>query len=131
MPSLSIRRVVAAALAVGLMLTSASSAIASDRVRRQGTCSSGGAWRLEVEHDGATTLRVRFRIENTPSGDVWEVFLSDDGTRFFAGTRTANSAGEVRVSRLTKDLAGTDRIKAYAYSRDTGETCSGSLAYDR
>jgi hypothetical protein len=120
-----------AALGLFVLLGASTFAFASDEVRREGACSSGGDWRLEVRHEDATTLRVRLRIEQTPPGDVWEVFLSDNGRRFFAGTRTASSTGEVRVTRFTKDLAGTDKIKGYAYSRATGETCSAALAYDR
>ena len=125
------RRTLAAAVTAVVVLGTGRVAEANDGVRREGSCTAGGDWRLEVRHEDANTLRVRFRIEDSPPGDVWEVFLSDNGTRFFAGTRTADPFGEVRVSRLTRDLSGTDRIKAYAYSRDTGETCSGSLAYDR
>jgi hypothetical protein len=125
------RRTLAAALTAVVVLGTGMVAEAKDAVRREGSCTAGGDWRLEVRHEDANTLRVRFRIEHTPPGDVWEVFLSDNGNRFFAGTRTADASGEVRVSRLTRDLSGTDRIKGYAYSRATGETCSGSLRYDR
>jgi hypothetical protein len=120
-----------AALSLVVLLGATTFAVASDEVRREGACSSGGDWRLEVRQDDATSLRVRMRIEHTPQGDVWEVFLSDNGRRFFAGTRTASSTGEFRVTRFTKDLAGTDKIKGYAYSRATGETCSAALVYDR
>jgi hypothetical protein len=102
-----------------------------DEMRREGSCSGPSDWRLEVRHEDARTLRVRFRIEHGPAGAVWELFLSDNGTRFFAGTRRADGNGEVRVRRYPKDLAGTDHIKGYGYNRTTGEVCSGSLAYDR
>ena len=46
-----------------------------------------------MSHEDRNTLRVRFRIDHTPEGDTWEVFLSDNGTRFFAGTRKADSDG--------------------------------------
>ena len=114
--------------AAALLAGSASVASASDERRKEGSCSLHGDWRLEVSHEDRNTLRVRFRIDHTPEGDTWEVFLSDNGTRFFAGTRRADGGG-VRVRKLTGDRSGTDRIKAYAYSRDTGEICQGSLAY--
>jgi hypothetical protein len=97
--------------------------------RREGSCTRNGEWRLEVDRRDADTLRVRFRIEKTPAGDVWQVFLSDNGNRFLATTKTANSNGEVRVSKNTRDRSGTDKVKAYAYSRATGEVCSGSVAF--
>jgi len=127
-----VRAVAAAALGLSLALSQAAVGRANDdEMRREGSCSGHSDWRLEVRHDDSNTLEVRFRIEHTPSGKVWEVFLSDNGTRFFAGTRTSSSSGEVRVRKLTGDRAGTDRIKAYGYSRATGEVCSGRVAYDR
>jgi hypothetical protein len=96
---------------------------------REGSCTKNGEWRLEVDRRDADTLRVRFRIEKTPAGNVWEVFLSDNGKRFLATTKTANADGEVRVSKNTRDRSGTDKVKAYAYSRATGEVCSGSVSF--
>jgi hypothetical protein len=125
-----VRRSLLSAVAgcVGIALL-AGAAGASDSAKRDGSCTAHGEWRLEVERRDADTLRVRFRIENTPAGNVWEVFLSDNGTRFLATTRTANSDGEVKVSKSTRDRSGTDKVKGYAYSRATGEVCSGSVTF--
>ena len=49
-------------------------------------------------------------------------------TRFFAATRTSTE-GEFGVSKNTNDRSGTDHVKAYAYSRATGEVCTGSVAF--
>jgi len=113
---------------VSVVLLAAASG-ASDSAKREGSCTGHGDWRLEVERRDADTLRVRFRIENTPAGNVWEVFLSDNGNRFLATIRTADPNGEVRVSKNTRDRAGTDKVKAYGYSRATGEVCSGSVSF--
>ena len=126
------RAVTTAALGLSLALSPALPGHASgDEVRREGSCTGNSDWRLEVRHDDSNTLEVRFRIDHTPSGKVWDVFLSDNGTRFFAGTKTSTSMGEVRVRKLTADRSGTDRIKAYGTSRDTGEVCSGLVRYAR
>jgi len=117
---------VTACVAVVLL---AGGAGASDSAKREGSCTGHGDWRLEVERRDADTLRVRFRIENTPAGNVWEVFLSDNGDRFLAATRTANPDGEVRVSKETRDRSGADKVKAYGYSRATGEVCSGAVTF--
>ena len=117
---------VAACISVVLI---AGAAGASDGAKREGSCTGHGDWRLEVGRRDADTLRVRFRIENTPAGNVWEVFLSDNGQRFLATTRTASSDGEVRVTKNTRDRSGTDKVKAYGYSRATGEVCSGSVSF--
>jgi hypothetical protein len=102
-----------------------------DEMRREGACSGHSDWRLEVRHEDADTLQVRFRIDHTPNGAVWEIFLSDNGSRFFAGTRSSGSNGELQVRKQTADRSGTDRIKGYGYSRATGEVCSGVIKYDR
>jgi len=118
--------IVMACVSVALL---AAASGASDSAKREGSCTGHGDWRLEVERRDADTLRVRFRIENTPAGNVWEVFLSDNGNRFLATIRTADPNGEVRVSKNTRDRAGTDKVKAYGYSRATGEVCSGSVSF--
>jgi hypothetical protein len=117
---------IAAALFIAVSLAGSAAAGGS---QREGSCTRHGEWRLEVDRRDADTLRVRFRIEKTPAGNVWEVFLSDNGDRFLATTRTASSDGEVRISKNTRDRSGTDKVKAYALSRATGEVCSGSVAF--
>jgi hypothetical protein len=118
--------IVAVLIGAGALMGAAD---ASDAAKREGSCTGHGDWRLEVDRRDADTLRVRFRIEHTPPGNVWEVFLSDNGKRFVATTRRASSDGEVRVSKHTRDRSGTDKVKAYGYSRATGEVCSGSVAF--
>jgi hypothetical protein len=118
-------------LAIGLLgllvlMLSASSALAGDEVRRRGSCSGGPSeWRLRVEVEDDTSLRVRFDIEGGASGQVWQLFLSDNGERIYAGTKESGGGGEVRARRLTPDRDGTDRIKATGVNLDTGESCAG------
>jgi hypothetical protein len=127
-----VRAVTTAVLGLSLLFGPALPGHASgDEVRREGQCTGRSDWRLEVRHEDGNTLEVRFRIDHTPSGKVWDVFLSDNGARFFAGTRTSTSDGYVKVRQLTADRSGTDRIKAYGTSRATGEVCSGRVRYDR
>jgi hypothetical protein len=114
-------------LAVGAV---ASAGASGDGWRREGSCTGHSDWRLEVDRRDANTLEVRFRIEHTPADATWEVFLSDNGHRFFAATRTSTSDGELRVRRNTRDRSGTDHVKGYGYSRATGEVCSGSVPFD-
>ena len=123
------KRVIGVIVAACLGATLVAGAAAASGSQREGSCTGHGDWRLEVDRRDADTLRVRFRIENTPAGNVWEVFLSDNGTRFLATTRTASSDGEVKVSRNTRDRSGSDKVKAYGYSRATGEVCSGSVTF--
>jgi hypothetical protein len=112
-----------------LVLTiGASSALAGDEVRQRGSCSGGPSeWRLRVEREDDTSLRVRFDIEGGASGQVWQLFLSDDGERIYAATKESGDGGEVRARRLTADRDGTDRIKATGVNLDTGESCAGRV----
>ena len=119
----------ALALASALMLAASVPAGASDEVRRRGSCSGGpGDWTLRVRRDDGA-LRVRFRIDDVPAGQSWQLFLSDNGSRIFSGTKTSNAEGEVRVSKRTSDRAGSDRIAASGVNTRNGTTCEGSLTY--
>ena len=97
---------------------------------REGSCSGGpGDWRLRVRRESATTIRVRFDIEHVDPGDSWQLFLSDNGTRIFAGTRVADAKGELHATRITADRSGTDRVKASGVDITAGGSCAGALTY--
>ena len=106
------------------------SALADDEVRRRGSCSGGPSeWTLRVEHESSTSLRVRFEIEDGEPEQLWQLFLSDDGTRIYAGSKRSDGGGEVRVRKVTPDRDGSDRIKATGVNLATGESCAGVVRY--
>src|SRR4051812_19356358 len=123
----------AAALALpaaALTLPAAPALAGGDSIRREGSCSGGpGDWRLRVRRESASTIRVRFDIEHVDPGDSWQLFLSDNGTRIFAGTRVADASGELRATKITADRSGTDRIKGSGVNVSSGGSCDGSLRY--
>ena len=114
-----------------LLVLSATTAFASDgEARRQGSCSQGpGDWTLRVARVDANSLRVRFVIDGVAPGQAWHVYISDNGTGIFAGTKTSTSQGEVRVSKTTRNRSGTDRIAASGINTVRGTTCEGSVSY--
>jgi hypothetical protein len=115
-----------AALVLAIM---APPALAGDDEAR-GSCSGGpGEWRLEVSAQGASTLRVRFEIEDVEPGETWQLFISDNGARVYAGTKVADDGGHVRVRTTTADRTGRDRVKATAVNVDIGTSCSASIRY--
>jgi hypothetical protein len=125
--SRTVTRAVTAAVALALMV--GTPAGAGDEVRRRGSCSGGpGHWVLRVRRADGARLRVRFKIDDVASGQSWQLFLSDNGTRIFAGTKTSSS-GEVRVSVLTRNRSGSDRIAASGVNTKAGTTCEGALTY--
>ena len=97
---------------------------------QRGSCSGGPEeWRLSVDRRDGGRLRVRFRIEEVPVGQSWQVFLSDNGSRIFTGTRKADSRGEVHVTKITKNRPGSDRIAASGVGSASGATCSGAVTF--
>lgn len=124
-------RPVAAAVACALAVALAAPAVAHDDVmRRRGSCSGGPSdWKLVVRQETASTLRVKFEIEGGAAGQTWQLFISDNGDRIFAGSKVSGDNGYVRVVREPADRAGADQIKATGVNLVTGESCGGSLTY--
>ena len=102
---------------------------AGSSIQREGSCQGPGDWRLRVSRESATTIRVRFDIEHVDSGDSWQLFLSDNGARIFAGSRIADPKGEVHATKITADRPGKDRIKGSGVNVTAGGSCSGALTY--
>ena len=122
-------RIASLVVVFAVLLLVSSPASAGGEVRRSGSCSGGpGHWVLRVRRDDGA-LRVRFKIDDVPAGQAWQIFLSNDGTRIFSGTRTSTASGEVRVSKRTPNRRGSDRIAASGVNTRTGTTCEGSLTY--
>jgi hypothetical protein len=123
-------RVLAIALALAVTVAVAAPAKAGDQTRRRGSCSGGpGGWELRVQREDAGRLRVRFEIHDVPTGQRWQLFLSDNGTRIYTGTKISRRGGEVRVRIVTRNRPGRDRIAASGVNTRTGTTCEGSLRY--
>lgn len=99
-------------------------------VRRRGSCSGGPSeWELRVDRESRRYLRIRFEIRGGDEGQTWQLFLSNDGTRVYAGSKVSDDGGEVRVRKLARNRAGSDRIKASGVNLVTGESCLGALGY--
>lgn len=117
----------AAALALVTVGAAAASAKGGDDVRRSGQCSMSSTWKLKAKPDNSA-LQVEFEVDQNRVGQTWQVVLTDNGTRFFAGNATTTApSGSFSVERRTADLAGTDRIVAKATNPATGETCRGAV----
>lgn len=121
------RTLIALAFALCLVLGSAWPALARG-VEKRGHCSGGsGEWKLSVRSEDAGKLRVRFEIDHVLAGQTWQVFLSDNGIRTFAGTRRADS--EVRVTVYPVNRGGKDRVAASAVNAGSGVSCEGSITF--
>jgi hypothetical protein len=122
-----IRRGIALALFVSVLAVTP--ARADDAVKTSGSCSGRGSWVLITRRQTTSTIKVRFTIEHVAAGSTWQLFLSDNGVRILATTKTAGSDGEVRASKITADRSGVDHIKASGVNLDAGGSCAGSLAF--
>jgi hypothetical protein len=123
-----LRKAVAASLL--LVVVGAGSAWATTpSVRHAGHCDGASTSALVVTQYTATTLRVRFAINNTTPGQTWQLFGSDNGHRIFALNRVTSSTGTAAITRYPTDQPGADVIKATGLNSITGETCSASLTF--
>ena len=84
---------------------------------------------LRVQRESRTKLRVRFEIDDVPTGQRWQLFISNNGTRVYSGTNVSRRGGEVRVRIATRNRPGRDRIAASGVNTRTGTTCEGSVRY--
>jgi hypothetical protein len=99
-------------------------------VMHHGACDPGPShWKLRVlpDPEDAGLLIVRFALTGGTPGDTWNLFLDQNGTGFFAGSRVSGDLGFVRVGRRTPDAAGHDIIRAAGHDVTTGEICRGRV----
>jgi hypothetical protein len=120
----------AAVLACGLMATApaamAQGSGGGDGVEARGACSGHADWRLRVRPEDGGKIEVEFEVEHARVGSTWNVRLTDNGTVFFRGVRTANSLGEFEVKRLTNNRSGSDHVVGRAVNQTSGQVCRGS-----
>lgn len=116
-------------LAVTLVCSSAASAVLlGTGLVHHGACDPGPTqWKLRVLPGDVGMLIVRFALDGGEPGHTWNLFLDQNGTGFFAGSRVSGDLGFVRVGRRTPDAPGTDIIRAAGHDVTTGEICRGRL----
>lgn len=119
---------VGTALAASMALTpTAFASGGGGGVQTQGSCTGASDWKLKAKADNGR-LEVEFEVDSNKVGQMWNVRLFDNGTRFFAGTRTTMApSGSFEVRQFTANQAGPDRITARATNPSTGEVCRGAL----
>jgi hypothetical protein len=117
------------AVALPLTLSIGATAAADPRaVVRHGACTGNSRWTLSLREVRGDELRVRLDVRGGAAGHGWHVFLSDNGTGFYAGTRTASPDGRFHVTDRAGAAATVDRIRAAMNNVITGEICAGRAA---
>jgi hypothetical protein len=117
-------------LMVGTLFAAAPAAMAQGgggaRAVKQGPCSASADWKLSVKPDNGR-LQVEFEVEHAKPGSTWSVRMTDNGTQFFTGSRTANSQHKFQVRKLTNNRAGADKVTAQATNDASGQVCKGTV----
>jgi hypothetical protein len=96
----------------------------SPKVARHGACSGPSSWRLRLVREQGR-IKIRFEVSGGKADQRWNIFISDNGDRVFAGGRISGPNGSFIVRTATRDRDGTDTIQAGANNAVTGETCRG------
>jgi hypothetical protein len=120
-----VRRAIVVGLLATVIVTPPAASAGDGRIVRRGACTGPSDWKLDVRKEDGARLRVTLEIEGGRFGQDWHVFLSDNGTNIFSGTRTSGSGGYLEVRVRTTDRSGPDAIKAAANNVVTGESCTG------
>ena len=125
------RRLVVTTGAV-VLVASAAAATAeakSGDVVKRGTCSNHSVWKLKLKAD-SPLIESEFQVDSNVPGQSWNVRITDNGVKVFAGTKVTNTAsGSFTVRRRTANLAGPDAFVATASNPSTGETCTASATF--
>ncbi len=100
--------------------------VTSARIARN-TCSGRSHWRLAVRVESPGVLWVRVSLKGGRPGQRWNIYMDDNGTGFFAGSRISGEHGSVVIIRRTADRAGLDRVRMAARNIATSETCRGRV----
>ena len=97
-------------------------------VIRSGSCSGSSDWKLKVKPDNSS-IEVELEVDSNVIGQAWQVRITQNRTRIFAGTRvTSGPSGSFDVGKMTSNSAGTDRFRAQAVNGATGEVCVGTAS---
>ena len=107
-----------------LLVAAPASAVDVER-ESSGTCSSGARWDFNVEREFGV-VDIDFEIENSPVNQRWTVRIEKNGTKILRTSVLADNEGDVEVSHLVRDAAGSDKFSVRATS-SAGQVCKASL----
>jgi hypothetical protein len=132
---MNVKRIAIAAglpLVASMVIAGGSPAMAKgggDGHERSGSCSGSTDWKMKAKPDDGM-LEVEFEVDSNISGQVWNVKITDNGSKIFKGQETTGGAsGSFSVELKTEDLAGKDKFRGRAVNKDTGEVCVGRVSW--
>lgn len=89
------------------------------------TCSGGARWDLSLEREFGV-IDIGFEVDGATPGQRWTVLITRNGAQILRTVRPADAEGEVDVTHLVRDRAGSDRFSVRATSA-SGEVCRATL----
>ena len=120
--------VIALTGAATLLPMTAASAKGVDSVTRSGACSVGSTWTMRAAEAAGDTAAIRLTVNSATAGQTWSVQMSRQGTQFFSGRRTTNSAGDFTINTSAREVKNVDDVyTARARNLRTGEVCSARV----
>ena len=120
---------VAVAAAAALLVSAGVASARDGDVLAAGKCSGASTSKIKLgPRDGK--IEVEFEVDQNRVGVVWNVTLTQNGTRAFRGTATTQEpSGSFEVRRNLADQAGPDTIVGKAVNPATGEICRASATF--
>ena len=114
-------------LTLGTLFAAAPAAMAKGGdVIKRGSCSGAADWKIKLGTEDGGKIQAEFEVEHAKPGQQWTVRMTDNGTQFFAGSKTVNSFGKFAVRKLVANQTGADTIRAKATNTVTGQVCQAS-----
>ena len=121
----------AAVAMTAVMLSAAvAPAVAKDGdVRRSGSCSPSGHWKVKASPEDGR-IEVEGEIDSNKAGQTWNWSLTHDGRAAGSGSRkTAGASGSFEVRRGVGNWSGTDVFVFRAQRPGTQQICRGTIRF--
>ena len=111
--------------AVMLSATVAPAVAKDGDVRRSGSCSPSGTWKVKANPEDGR-IEVEGEVDSNRNGQDWRWRMLHDGSLSARGRATTHApSGSFSVERRMVNQGGTDRIVFKARNPRTGEVCRG------
>jgi hypothetical protein len=120
----------AVAMTAVILSAAVAPAVANDGdVRRSGSCSPSGTWKVKASPEDGR-IEVEGEVDSNVKGQTWKWRIVHNGSVTAKGTAaTAGPSGSFEVERTVVNLKGDDHLKFRAHNASSDETCSGALTF--
>jgi hypothetical protein len=132
MNTTSVRACIVAVAAAASVLTPSFAFAGGGETLSEGACSGSAVWKMKVNEALNNQAGVEYEVDANRRGQQWRVTLFHNGTRILRDTFTTGGlSGSFEARALEPNMAGDDRFRARAVRLSDGQTCAGSVLFDR